>query len=62
MASPKPFLHTHPPAPNVKVLLEQELSVGQRAANRVAAVVGSSPFVLTQTLLLALWITLNFTA
>ena len=38
---------------------EPRLSFGQRLADLVAAVVGSWPFIIAQTLLLAAWIALN---
>jgi hypothetical protein len=38
---------------------QPKLSLGDRIADRVAATMGSLPFILVQSLLLALWITLN---
>lgn len=35
------------------------MSVGDRVADRVAATVGSWPFIITQSVLLACWITIN---
>jgi len=38
------------------------LTLGERLSDRVATVVGSWPFVVTQSVLLALWLALNITA
>ena len=39
-----------------------ELTLGQRVADRVAAIIGSWPFIIAQTIILAIWIVLNVTA
>ena len=39
-----------------------ELTVGQRVADAVAATMGSWPFIIVQTCILAVWIVLNVTA
>jgi uncharacterized membrane protein len=39
-----------------------EVSLGNRVADKVAAIVGSWPFVIIQSTLLALWMALNITA
>ena len=39
-----------------------ELTVGQKIADAVAATMGSWPFIITQTAILAVWIVLNITA
>lgn len=59
---PRPFEHLHPPVRNVNELLEERLTVGQRAADRVAAVMGSWRFILLQSLVLAVWVVLNVVA
>lgn len=59
---PKPFAHDHPPVKNAQVLYEKQLTIGQRAADNVAAIAGSWPFVITQTSILAIWVALNVTA
>ena len=59
---PEPFAHRHPPVRSVNELLDEQLSFGQRAADRVAKVVGSWRFVVVQSLLLAGWAALNVTA
>jgi uncharacterized membrane protein len=42
--------------------LQPQLTLGERVADRVAATMGSWPFITIQTALLAIWITLNITA
>jgi uncharacterized membrane protein len=59
---PAPFRHEHPPVRNVNEMIEERLTLGQRASDRVAIVVGSWPFIITQTMLLILWAALNVTA
>jgi uncharacterized membrane protein len=39
-----------------------KLTIGQRIADQVAATMGSWPFIIVQSMLLAAWITLNVTA
>lgn len=58
---PAPFKHEHI-IRNVNDLYEERLSFGQRAADRVAQIVGSWKFIIIQTLLLVLWALLNVTA
>jgi len=59
---PKPFQHDHPPVRNVNIIVRERVTPGQRAADWVATTVGSWPFVLTQSALLATWVVLNVTA
>lgn len=47
---------------NVAEVHAERLTFGQRCADRFAAVVGSWPFLITQTILLAGWIALNLVA
>jgi len=56
---PVPFRHEHPPVRNVNEMFEAELTLGQRASDRVAGVVGSWPFIIIQTGILALWAAVN---
>lgn len=56
---PEPYQHTHPPIQNVNELLKAQTTRGQRAADRVASVVGSWQFIIVQTILLMIWVTLN---
>ena len=59
---PKPFHHDHPPVIEVNEEFEEQLSFGQRAADWLAAVVGSWSFMIGQTVLLAIWAVLNIEA
>ncbi len=58
---PAPFKHEHI-IRNVNDLYNEKLTVGQRAADKVAQIVGSWKFIIIQTFLLALWALLNVTA
>jgi len=62
LSFPERFLHHHPPVRNVNEIVEEHLTVSQRAADRVAALVGSWRFISVQSLLLAGWAALNVTA
>ena len=59
---PEPFRHEHPPVRNVNEVVAERLSLGQRAADRVAAVMGSWGFIIVQSVLLLGWATLNVIA
>ena len=59
---PHPFKHEHPQIKNVNELFEEKLTPGQRAADRVAQLVGSWKFILIQTFLLFIWAVLNTVA
>jgi uncharacterized membrane protein len=59
---PKPYRHEHPPIKNVNEVIQEQLTVGQKAADWIAAKVGSWQFIIVQSLLLAVWATLNVTA
>jgi uncharacterized membrane protein len=62
MHFPVPFRHEHPPVRNVNEMFEERLSLGQRASDRVAGIVGSWPFIIIQSALLLAWAALNVTA
>jgi CRP/FNR family transcriptional regulator, cyclic AMP receptor protein len=47
---------------NVNVVEEERLTFGQRIADSVADMMGSWPFIIVQTTLLGIWISLNLTA
>ncbi len=51
--------HEHPPVRNAYDMMRERMSMGQRVADRVAAGVGSWPFIIVQSMLLAAWIALN---
>jgi uncharacterized membrane protein len=53
------YKHEHPPVQNVNVQHEKAMSLGQRVADRVAAAVGSWPFIIIQSILLTLWMAVN---
>ena len=47
---------------NVNEVEEEQLTVGQRVADKVADTIGSWPFIITQSIILVIWIALNLTA
>jgi uncharacterized membrane protein len=53
------YKHDHPPVRNVIADHEEQLSLGQRVADRVALVVGSWPFIIVQSCILAMWMVVN---
>lgn len=53
------FKHDHPPVIDVNAVADEQLTLGQRIADKVAATVGSWPFIITQSIILAIWLTLN---
>ncbi len=59
---PDPFQHVHPPVQNAYDLFQNQSSFGERMADRVAAVAGSWPFIITQSVVLGAWAVLNVTA
>ena len=59
---PHPFQHEHPPVRNVNELVEGRLTMGQRAADLVAATMGSWTFILIQSALFVVWVVLNVAA
>jgi uncharacterized membrane protein len=59
---PEPFRHRHPPIENVNKVIEATSTTSQRAADAVARTVGSWSFIITQSILLTVWVILNVTA
>jgi uncharacterized membrane protein len=59
---PKHFEHHHPPIKNVNEAFEKQLTLGQRASDRIANIVGSWPFIIVQSILLTMWVILNVAA
>ena len=55
------FTHEHPPIKNVNELAEEQLTVGQKVADKVAANMGSWRFIIIQSIILLFWIVLNLT-
>lgn len=47
---------------NVNEVEDEQMTVGQRVADKVADTIGSWPFIITQTIILTIWITLNVIA
>lgn len=59
---PNPFPHAHPPVQDVNLLLDEQSTTSERAADWVASVVGSWSFIIGQSILLIVWVILNVTA
>src|SRR5947209_6806553 len=53
------YKHDHPPVIDVNEVADEEMTLGQRVADKVAATVGSWPFIITQSCVLAMWLILN---
>lgn len=53
------FKHDHPKVIDVNKVADAELTIGQKVADKVASTVGSWPFIITQSIILACWIVLN---
>lgn len=53
------YKHDHPPIKNAHDVAMDGLSRGQRVADRVASVVGGWPFIITQSILLVIWMSFN---
>ncbi len=62
LSFPLPYRHDHPPVQNVNRLFDEQMSFGQRAADFVAARMGSWNFIIIQSILLGAWVVLNVTA
>jgi uncharacterized membrane protein len=62
LAFPQLFEHRHAPLRIPHDIYEQELTVGQRAADWVANNVGSWPFIIGQSIVLVFWCILNVLA
>jgi len=56
------FINRGRAARNVAHEFDEQLTVGQRIADRFAEVMGSWPFIITQSLILIFWVVLNVTA
>jgi uncharacterized membrane protein len=56
------FKHDHPAIINVNKVADQQLTRGAKIADTVASTVGSWPFIIVQSIALALWIILNIIA
>src|SRR5690242_19788217 len=54
--------HDHGAVVNINREHDRSLTVGERVADRVAEMIGSWPFIITQSVVLGLWIVLNVVA
>jgi uncharacterized membrane protein len=54
--------HRHPPVKNINQIQAETLTTGQRIADGLATVMGSWAFIIVQSVLLAVWISLNVAA
>jgi uncharacterized membrane protein len=52
-------VHRHKPVININQIDAEKLTTGQRIADRLATVMGSWPFIIVQSIILAIWISLN---
>lgn len=53
------YEHDHPPIRNISVEYDKKRSAGQRVADTVASIIGSWPFIITQSCFLVLWMATN---
>ncbi len=53
------YKHDHPPIINPIAAKEEQMTLGQRVADSMTAVVGSWPFIIVQSCILVLWIMFN---
>src|SRR5258708_6862414 len=53
------FKHEHPPIVDVNKVANEQMTMGQKVADKVAATVGSWPFIIIQSIVLAFWLVLN---
>lgn len=59
---PPPFRHEHGPVRNVNEVVQERLTIGQKAADWIAFRVGSWGFIIGQSVLLTIWAVLNVSA
>ncbi len=53
------FKHDHPPVVNVNRIADEQMTVGQKVADKVAAGMGSWRFIIIQSCILLTWIVIN---
>ena len=53
------YQHDHPAIINVNEVADEKLTRGQRVADRVAGIMGSWRFIITQATIMVIWIMLN---
>jgi uncharacterized membrane protein len=56
------FKHEHAPIVDVNKVANEQMTMGQKVADKVAATVGSWPFIIIQSIVLAFWLVLNSVA
>ena len=59
---PNSYKHEHAPIKNVNEIIDERRTTGQRAADKIASVMGSWKFLIIQSIILLLWIAVNITA
>jgi len=59
---PRPYQHTHPPVRDLNEIYEKQLTFSERAADKVASIAGSWTFIITQSIILGIWVILNVIA
>jgi uncharacterized membrane protein len=59
---PAPFQHDHPPVLDVNRAFAERMTLAQRAADILAAAVGSWMFIAIQSVFLVVWVVLNIAA
>jgi uncharacterized membrane protein len=62
LSFPKAYKHEHQPIKDVNELIEAKKTTGQKAADRIAAIMGSWKFLIIQSVILTLWIIVNIAA
>ncbi len=53
------FKHDHPPVVNVNKIADEQMTIGQKVADKVAAGMGSWRFIIIQSCILLTWIAIN---
>jgi uncharacterized membrane protein len=59
---PEIFKHDHPEITNTNEVIDSNKTMGQKAADAIVSLVGSWKFVITQSIILFLWVIVNATA
>lgn len=59
---PPPFRHEHGPVKNVNEVVQEQLTIGQKASDWIAFRIGSWGFIIGQSVVLTIWALLNVSA
>ena len=59
---PEPYKHVHPPVRNINEVLEEQSTLGQKMADKLAQGMGAWKFIIIQSVILTLWVILNVIA